>query len=110
MGYVQSCVPSLSRVRRRRAIHLLLTYQLDVPYDVKKGHKEGGVGKTTVAINETLIREAMRATNLKTKKEVIETGLRELLRMKNRELLRRELGTFDINLSLEELKKKRAGK
>ena len=68
------------------------------------------MGKTTVVIDETLINEAIRATNLKTKREVIEKGLRELLRIKNRELLRQELGTFDIDLSLEELKKKRAGK
>jgi predicted nucleic acid-binding protein/Arc/MetJ family transcription regulator len=66
------------------------------------------MGKTTVLIDEKLIQEALRATNLKTKKEVIEKGLRELLRMKDRELLRQELGTFDIDLSLEDLKKKRA--
>jgi Arc/MetJ family transcription regulator len=68
------------------------------------------MGKTTVLIDEVLIKEALRATNLKTKKSVIEMGLKELLRIKNRELLRRELGTFDIDLSLEELNRKRAGK
>ncbi len=68
------------------------------------------MGKTTVVIDETLIKNALRVTNLKTKKEVIERGLKELLRMKNRELLRRELGTFDIDLSLKDLKKKRAEK
>jgi Arc/MetJ family transcription regulator len=68
------------------------------------------MGKTTVEIDETLINEAIRVTNLKTKKEVIERGLKELLRIRNRELLRQELGTFDIDLSLKELKKKRADK
>ncbi len=68
------------------------------------------MGKTTVLIDETLIKEALKATHLKTKKDVIEQGLRELLRMKNREILRQELGTFDIDLSLEELKEKRAEK
>ncbi len=68
------------------------------------------MGKTTVLIDEVLIKEALRATNLKTKKSVIERGLKELLRIKNRELLRRELGTFDIDLSLEELSRKRAEK
>jgi Arc/MetJ family transcription regulator len=68
------------------------------------------MGKTTVLIDEVLIKEALRATNLKTKKSVIEMGLKELLRIKNRELLRRELGTFDIDLSLEELSRKRAEK
>lgn len=66
------------------------------------------MGKTTVFIDETLIKDALRVTHSKTKKEVIEKGLRELLRMKNRKLLRQELGTFDIELSLEELKKRRA--
>jgi Arc/MetJ family transcription regulator len=68
------------------------------------------MGKTTVVIDETLINEALRVTNLKTKREVIEKGLKELLRIKNRELLKQELGTFDIALSLEELRKKRADK
>jgi len=68
------------------------------------------MGKTTVLIDEVLIKEALRATNLKTKKSVIEMGLKELLIIKNRELLRRELGTFDIELSLEELNRKRSEK
>ena len=66
------------------------------------------MGKTTVEIDETLLNEAIRITNLKTKKAVIEKGLKELLRARNRDLLRQELGTFDIDLSLEQLKKKRA--
>ena len=68
------------------------------------------MGKTTVVIDDALIEEAMKVTTLKTKKDVIEKGLRELLRMKNRELLRKELGTFDLDLSISELKKKRAEK
>jgi Arc/MetJ family transcription regulator len=66
------------------------------------------MAKTTVVIDETLINEALRVTNLKTKREVIEKGLKELLRIKNRELLKQELGTFDIALSLKELKKRRS--
>ena len=68
------------------------------------------MGKTTVVIDDALINEAIRATNLKTKKEVIEKGLKELLRTNNRKLLRQELGTFDIELSLDELKQKRSEK
>jgi hypothetical protein len=49
------------------------------------------------------VNEVIRIANLKTKKEVIEKGLKELLRIKNRELLRQEPGTVDIDLSLEEL-------
>ena len=65
------------------------------------------MGKTTVFVNETLIRHALQVTHLKTKKEVIEAGLQELVRRKNQELLQQELGSFDLDLSLKELKKRR---
>jgi Arc/MetJ family transcription regulator len=68
------------------------------------------MGKTTVFVDETLISHALKVSKLRTKKEVIEAGLKELVRKENRELLRRELGTFDIDLSLDELKRRRAGK
>ncbi len=66
--------------------------------------------KTTVFVDETLIKQALQVTNLKTKKEVIAAGLRELVRKKNQELLQQELGSFDLDLSLKELKKRRAGR
>lgn len=66
--------------------------------------------KTTVFVDETLIELALKASKLKTKKDVIEAGLKELVRKKNQELLRQELGSFDIDLSLDELKKRRAGR
>jgi len=68
------------------------------------------MGKTTVFIDEILMKDAIKATKLRTKRDVIEEGLRELIRKKNRELLRQELGTFDIELSLEELKRLRSTK
>ncbi len=67
------------------------------------------MNKTTVFVDEVLIELALKASKLRTKKEVIEAGLKELVRKKNRDLLRGELGTFDIDLSLDELKKRRAG-
>lgn len=66
--------------------------------------------KTTVFVDEALIELALKVSNLKTKKEVIEAGLKELVRKKNRDLLRHELGTFDLDLSLRELKKRREKK
>ena len=66
--------------------------------------------KTTVFVDEVLIELALKASKLRTKKEVIEAGLKELVRKKNRDLLRGELGSFDIDLSLDELKKRRAEK
>jgi Arc/MetJ family transcription regulator len=66
--------------------------------------------KTTVFVDEALIELALKASKLRTKKDVIEAGLKELVRRKNRDLLRGELGSYDIDLSLDELKKRRAGK
>lgn len=61
------------------------------------------MGKTTVVIDDALIEKAMRTTKLRTKRAVIEEGLRELVRQANRELLRSELGTYDLDLTLEGL-------
>jgi Arc/MetJ family transcription regulator len=68
------------------------------------------MAKTTVFVDEALIELALKASRLRTKREVIEAGLKELVRKKNQELLRQELGSFDIDLSLDELKKRRAGR
>jgi len=66
--------------------------------------------KTTIQIDESLLAEAVKATRAKTKKEAIEAGLRYLVQRKNREALRQELGTFDIDLTLEELESMRNAK
>ena len=63
--------------------------------------------KTTVVIDEDLLRKAVEAAGVKTKREAIEAGLKELLRKKNLESLRQELGTFELDLSLEGLGKLR---
>ena len=65
------------------------------------------MAKTTVIIDDELLNEAMKASGAKTKKQAITTGLKELIRKKNLEALRQELGTFDLALSLEELGKLR---
>jgi len=64
--------------------------------------------KTTVVIDEDLLREAMEAAGVKTKREAIEAGLRELVRRKNLEALRKELGTFELDLTPEELERLRS--
>ena len=63
--------------------------------------------KTTVIIDEDLLQTAIEAIGARTKKEAIEAGLRALIRNFNREALREELGTFDIDLTLDELKRLR---
>lgn len=63
--------------------------------------------KTTVAINEKLLKEAIQAIGAKTKKDAIEAGLLSLVRAASREALRKELGTYDISTTLRELEKSR---
>jgi len=65
------------------------------------------MAKTTVIIDDKLLDEAMRVSGAKTKKQAITTGLQELIRRKNLEALRQELGTFDLALYLDELEKLR---
>jgi Arc/MetJ family transcription regulator len=63
--------------------------------------------KTTVEIDEKLLEKAMKLSGAKTKKRVIEYGLIELVRSINRDLFKKELGTFDLDLSLKDLEKMR---
>jgi len=65
------------------------------------------MAKTTVVIDDELLNEAMKISGARTKKNVIAAGLKELIHKKNLETFRHELGTFDLALSLEELKKLR---
>ena len=65
------------------------------------------MAKTTVVIDDKLLDEAMRVSGAKTKKQAITTGLKELIRRKNLEALRQELGTFDLAISSEDLEKLR---
>lgn len=63
--------------------------------------------KTTVVIDEKLLKEAIETIGARSKKEAIEAGLRSLVRQQNREKLREELGTFEIDLTLDELEELR---
>jgi Arc/MetJ family transcription regulator len=70
---------------------------------------EMAMGKTTVVIDEKLLKDAIEVIGARSKKEAIEAGLRALVREYNREALRRELGTFDIEPTLDELERLRNG-
>jgi Arc/MetJ family transcription regulator len=59
--------------------------------------------KTTVLIDEHLLKQAMQAIGARTKREAIKAGLEVLVRRHHRESLQKELGTFDLDLNLEEL-------
>jgi len=63
--------------------------------------------KTTVLIDERLLSEAIEAIGARSKREAIEKGLRFLVQQRNREALRKELGTFEIDLTLDELEELR---
>jgi len=63
--------------------------------------------RTTVLIDEGLLEEAIKATGARSKREAIEKGLRSLVRWYNRETLDTELGTFEIDLTLEDLERLR---
>lgn len=66
--------------------------------------------KTTVMIDEALLDAAVEVSGARSRREAIEIALRTLLRKYNREHLRRELGTYEIDLSLEELESRRNAK
>ncbi|MFH1609489.1 MAG: type II toxin-antitoxin system VapB family antitoxin [Candidatus Bipolaricaulota bacterium] len=59
--------------------------------------------RTTVEMNEGLLREAMELLGAKTKREAIHRALEALIRQKRRERLRTRLGTVELDLPLESL-------
>lgn len=63
--------------------------------------------KTTVVIDEALLQQAVDAIGAKSKREAIHIGLQTLVRMKHKELFRRQLGTFDLDLDLKKLEELR---
>jgi Arc/MetJ family transcription regulator len=65
------------------------------------------MGRTTLEIDDALLEAAMHLSGATTKTEAIELALRELVRQRERELLRQELGTFELDLDLAELRRLR---
>ena len=66
--------------------------------------------RSTIDIDDTLIKEAMKLTKAKTKRELINMSLQEIINKARRQRLVNRLGHFNLNLSLEELEKMRADK
>lgn len=52
----------------------------------------GGVMRTNIVIDNSLMRQAMKATGLSTKKAVVEEGLRLLIKVKGQTGIRRSRG------------------
>ena len=63
--------------------------------------------RSTIDIDDTLIKEAMKLTKAKTKRELINMSLQEIINKARRQRLVNRLGRFNLNLSLEELEKMR---
>ena len=51
--------------------------------------------RTNIVIDDKLMRDALRATGLKTKREAVEHGLRTLLRLSNQAKIRRLRGKLN---------------
>ena len=63
--------------------------------------------KTTVEIDDRLLEEAVSLSGAKSKKMAIEQGLRELIRSIQRKRLKKELGTYDLDLTAADLDRMR---
>lgn len=64
--------------------------------------------KTTVVIDQELLKAAMNAAGVRTRRQAIELGLKQLVRTKNIAALHAELGTYDLAVDLRELKRLRS--
>lgn len=60
--------------------------------------------RTNIVIDDRLMRETLRATGARTKREVVELGLRTLLRLKQQEEIRRHRGKLDWRGDLEAMR------
>lgn len=61
--------------------------------------------RTNIVIDEKLIRAAMKATGLRTKRAVVEAGLRALIQIKNQADIRRWRGQVQWEGDLDELRR-----
>ncbi len=63
--------------------------------------------RRTVVIDDELLEEAKKEFRTEGVRETIETGLREAIRRHRLDKFRRSLGTWDLNLTQEDLEKMR---
>jgi Arc/MetJ family transcription regulator len=60
--------------------------------------------RTNIEIDDRLMRDALEATGLKTKKEAVELGLRTLIRLKQQERIKRFRGKLEWSGDLDEMR------
>jgi Arc/MetJ family transcription regulator len=63
--------------------------------------------RTNIVIDDKLMREALRATGLKTKRETVELGLQTLLRLHKQAEIRRFRGKLDWHGDLDAMRRDR---
>jgi len=63
--------------------------------------------RTNIVIDDKLMRDALKATGLKTKREVVELGLRTLLRLREQAELRSLRGTVNWQGDLNAMRRDR---
>lgn len=60
--------------------------------------------RTNIVIDDKLMRDTLRATGMKTKREAVEEGLRTLLRLKRQEEIRKVRGKLVWRGDLDEMR------
>jgi Arc/MetJ family transcription regulator len=60
--------------------------------------------RTTIVIDDNLLRDTLRATGLKTKREAVEEGLRTLLRLNQQAAIRSLRGKLNWNGDLRRMR------
>ena len=60
--------------------------------------------RTTLDLNESLIKMALKITGLKTKKSVIEAGLKELISNNNTDAFIKSYGSMNLDITTEEVR------
>ena len=61
--------------------------------------------RTNIVIDDTLMRETLQATGLKTKREAVELGLRTILRLEHQAEIRRLRGNLDWRGDLDAMRR-----
>jgi Arc/MetJ family transcription regulator len=60
--------------------------------------------RTNIVIDDELMKEALRVTGAKTKREAVELGLRTLLRLRQQQAIRRARGKLEWRGDLEAMR------
>lgn len=60
--------------------------------------------RTNIVIDDKLMRDTLRATGIKTKREAVEEGLRTLLRLSKQAQIRKLRGTVDWQGDLDQMR------